>query len=69
MREIKRNIVALLQERGSLVVATSIAEIYGSTITLAREKHLHRAWDQLSAERVVLPRVTKPKTRDQTIRP
>ncbi|MBN9198468.1 MAG: three-Cys-motif partner protein TcmP [Microbacterium ginsengisoli] len=69
VREIKRNIVALLQERGSLVVATSIAEIYGSTITLAREKHLHRAWDQLSAERVVLPRVTKPKTRDQTIRP
>ncbi|HMO35948.1 MAG TPA: PhnD/SsuA/transferrin family substrate-binding protein, partial [Gemmatales bacterium] len=38
---------ALLKSHEQLVVATDVVEIYGPAVTLAREKHLRQAWDEL----------------------
>lgn len=68
VRTIKENIAQLIDARAELVVATDIVEIYGTTVTLAREKHLRQAWDELSAEGLVAARDKPTKLRDQTIR-
>lgn len=56
-----------LVENGPLPVEARVTEVHGTTLGLAREKHLIRAWDRLTDEGVVLPRDKKQKPRRQTI--
>jgi hypothetical protein len=58
-----------LVENGPLPVEAMVTDVHGTTLGLAREKHLIRAWDQLTDEGVVLPRDKKQKPRRQTIYP
>lgn len=66
---IKASIKELLKSHEQLVVATDVVEIYGPAVTLAREKHLRQAWDELDKEEVVQPRIKSQKLRDQVIKP
>lgn len=56
-------------ETGPLPVEARVGDLHGTTLGLAREKHLIRAWDRLANEGVVLPRDKKQKPRKQTIYP
>lgn len=64
---IATNIRALLVNEPALPVEARFADIYGTTMGLAREKHLRGAWDQLADERLVQPRQKSVKLRKLTI--
>lgn len=58
-----------LVARGPIPVSSRIGAILGTTLGLAREKHLTRAWDTLAGDKVVEPRDKQVKPRKQTIQP
>jgi three-Cys-motif partner protein len=51
------NIADLTAARGQISVQEHITAIYGRTLGLARSKHLTRAWDHLSDQHQVRPRL------------
>ena len=53
---IKRNIRSLLATRTKVGLAEDIGAILGTTLSLAGEPEIRRAWDQLAAEGAVRPR-------------
>lgn len=56
-------------ESGPLPIQARMDAIHGTTLGLAREKHMTRAWDLLADEGVVKPRDKARKPRGQTIYP
>ncbi|MGH7938526.1 MAG: three-Cys-motif partner protein TcmP, partial [Chthoniobacterales bacterium] len=65
---ISDNIRRLIAGNAAIPIAEQIADIHGTTLGLAREKHFTRAWDRLAEEKVVDPRDKGQKPRNQTIR-
>ncbi|MBE1466229.1 three-Cys-motif partner protein TcmP [Kibdelosporangium phytohabitans] len=61
------NIRQLIAQQSTVSVQSQFDEIYGTTLGLAREKHVRRAWDRLADENVVQPRNTTKKLRKLTI--
>jgi three-Cys-motif partner protein len=53
---IKKNIRSLLATQGKVGLAEDIGAILGTTLSLAGEPEIRRAWDQLAAEGAVRPR-------------
>lgn len=53
---IKNNIRQLIARQPAVPILSNFAEVYGTTLGLAREKHLRAAWDRLAAENVVRQR-------------
>jgi hypothetical protein len=53
---IKKNIRSLLAIRSKVGLAEDIGAILGTTLSLAGEPEIRRAWDQLAAEGAVRPR-------------
>jgi three-Cys-motif partner protein len=56
-------------ENGPVPVAAHVGDVLGTTLGLAREMHVNRAWDRLADENIVTPRNKSAKTRKQTIHP
>ncbi|WP_308465318.1 three-Cys-motif partner protein TcmP [Rathayibacter soli] len=54
---IAANIRRLLESSVEITLETQLLEVYGTTVTLAREKHLNRAWDTVAAEGIAQPRL------------
>lgn len=50
------NIRGLIAQRPAVKLTTAVREVYGSTLGLARDTHVRKAWDILADEDVVQPR-------------
>lgn len=64
---IVKNIRRLLVAEAFIPVEARFADIYGTTMGLARSKHLREAWDQLANEGLVQPRQKSVNLRKLTI--
>lgn len=64
---IKENIRDSLQELPALPVGQQVVRIFGTTLSLAGEPALRKAWNELEAEDLVLPRDKKRSMWKQTI--
>ena len=53
---ISKNIRTLITERRQISLSNDIVDLLGTSLSFAGEKHIRRAWDILSDERVVQPR-------------
>jgi three-Cys-motif partner protein len=67
-RAIAENIKQLAHAGHALSVQDRTAALYGTTLGLAREMHLRRAWDMLAEQGAVQARDKKTKIRLQAIR-
>jgi len=65
---IESNIRELLTEHDEVPVASEVLNIFGRTLALAREKHLRKAWDNLTAAGLVEPRQPSIRMRNLSIR-
>jgi three-Cys-motif partner protein len=61
------NIRQLVAQQPTVSVQSQFDKVYGTTLGLAREKHVRRAWDRLADEGVVQPRNKAEKLRRLTI--
>jgi three-Cys-motif partner protein len=59
---VTNNIRELLNRQHSIAIGPCIADILGTSLSLAGESILKRAWKQLSDEQLVLPRDTSKKS-------
>jgi three-Cys-motif partner protein len=53
---IERNMRTLLERERAIYLKPRINELYGTTLGLAREMHVNRAWKRLTAARVAAPK-------------
>jgi three-Cys-motif partner protein len=56
---IVENIIGLFRNRAQIKVRDNVAELYGSVLGLAGEKHLRAAWKQLAAQGITNPHSTR----------
>lgn len=56
VEQIRQNLAGLLASTPSFRLASKVADVYGSTISLARDKHVNRAWDRLTEAGGACPR-------------
>ena len=53
---IAKNIEQLVARQPAVSILSNFAGIYGTTLGLAREKHLRAAWDRLALENMIQQR-------------
>jgi three-Cys-motif partner protein len=62
VQAIAENLEWLLMKSSFVNLGPSIVDVYGTTLGLARESHVRKAWDLLNDRKVALPRDKKLKT-------